>query len=80
MPRASSQPAPERDATGGEALAASYGSLFQRLLRSRARALAAMGVEYGQGSHFGKPEAMDPVLNALRDDESRRMRALWLET
>jgi EAL domain-containing protein (putative c-di-GMP-specific phosphodiesterase class I) len=45
-----------------------------------ARALAAMGVEYGQGYHFGKPEAMDAVLNALRDDESRRMRALWLET
>ena len=45
-----------------------------------ARALQAIGVEYGQGYHFGRPEDMETVLRNLREDESRRMRALWLET
>jgi diguanylate cyclase (GGDEF)-like protein len=45
-----------------------------------AKALQAIGVEYGQGYHFGRPEDMGTVLKNLRDDESRRMRALWLET
>jgi diguanylate cyclase (GGDEF)-like protein len=45
-----------------------------------ARALQDIGVEYGQGFGFGHPEDMEVVLNRLRDDESRRMRALWLET
>ena len=45
-----------------------------------AQALQDMGVEYGQGYHFGRPEDMETVLRKLREDESRRMRALWLET
>jgi EAL domain-containing protein (putative c-di-GMP-specific phosphodiesterase class I) len=45
-----------------------------------AAALQAMGIEYGQGYGFGRPEDMEATLKALRDDESRRMRALWLET
>lgn len=45
-----------------------------------ARALQDMGVEFGQGYGFGHPEDMEGVLSRLRDDESRRLRALWLET
>jgi diguanylate cyclase (GGDEF)-like protein len=44
-----------------------------------ARALQDMGVDHGQGFGFGRPEDMETTLKALRDDESRRMRALWLE-
>jgi diguanylate cyclase (GGDEF)-like protein len=45
-----------------------------------AKALQAIGVDFGQGYQFGRPEDMETVLKNLRDDESRRMRALWLET
>lgn len=45
-----------------------------------ARALQDMGVDYGQGFGFGRPEDMETLLRGLRDEESRRMRALWLES
>jgi EAL domain-containing protein (putative c-di-GMP-specific phosphodiesterase class I) len=45
-----------------------------------ARALTRLGVEYGQGYGFGRPEDMETTLKSLREDESRRMRALWLES
>ncbi|HTU67019.1 MAG TPA: GGDEF domain-containing protein [Steroidobacteraceae bacterium] len=45
-----------------------------------ARKLQEIGVEYGQGYHFGRPEDMETVLRRLRDDESKRLRTLWLES
>ena len=43
-----------------------------------AEALRKIGVDYGQGYAFGKPIDMETVLKNLRDEESKRMRALWL--
>jgi len=42
--------------------------------------LAQLGVDYAQGYAFGKPVPLGDVLNDLQNEESRRMRALTLET
>jgi diguanylate cyclase (GGDEF)-like protein len=39
-----------------------------------------LGVDYAQGYAFGKPEALEKVLAALVDDESRRLHRLFLES
>ncbi len=42
--------------------------------------LRRLGVKHGQGYHFGKPQPFETALQGLKDDESKRLRALWLET
>ena len=39
-----------------------------------------LGVDYAQGYAFGKPEPLEKVLAAMSDDESRRLRRLFLES
>jgi Amt family ammonium transporter len=39
-----------------------------------------LGVDYAQGYAFGKPEPLERVLAAMSDDESRRLRRLFLES
>jgi diguanylate cyclase (GGDEF)-like protein len=39
-----------------------------------------LGVDYAQGYAFGKPEPLEKVLATLSDDESRRLRRLFLES
>jgi EAL domain-containing protein (putative c-di-GMP-specific phosphodiesterase class I) len=42
--------------------------------------LRRLGVDYGQGHAFGKPEPLWEVLRSLNEDESRRLHRLYLET
>jgi len=42
--------------------------------------LRRLGVDFGQGHLFGKPEPLSEVLRALNDDESRRLHRLYLES
>ena len=39
-----------------------------------------LGVDYGQGYAFGKPQPLEAVLEELSRDESRRLHRLFLET
>jgi diguanylate cyclase (GGDEF)-like protein len=39
-----------------------------------------LGVDYAQGYAYGRPEPLEEVLRNLNDDESRRLRRLFLET
>jgi EAL domain-containing protein (putative c-di-GMP-specific phosphodiesterase class I) len=39
-----------------------------------------LGVDYAQGYAFGKPEPLEKVLCALNNEESQRMRRLFLES
>ncbi len=41
--------------------------------------LTLMGIDYGQGYIFGKPEPLEEVLSNLQIEESQRLRALALE-
>lgn len=41
--------------------------------------LKKVGVTYAQGFAFGKPEPLKDVLESLAEDESRRLRRLFLE-
>jgi EAL domain-containing protein (putative c-di-GMP-specific phosphodiesterase class I) len=45
-----------------------------------AAVLQSLGVGHAQGFAFGRPEDMEQVLSKLRAEESRRLRALWLES
>jgi diguanylate cyclase (GGDEF)-like protein len=45
-----------------------------------AKELRRLGVDYGQGYAFGKPEPLYEVLRSLNEDESRRLHRLYLET
>ena len=42
--------------------------------------LTSMGVDYGQGYVFGKPEPFEDALQRLNANESMRLRKLWLES
>lgn len=42
--------------------------------------LRRLGVDYGQGYLFGKPEPLGGVLRSLNEDESRRLHRLYLES
>ena len=44
-----------------------------------AAVLRKLGVDYAQGYAFGKPEPLDAVLKSLAQDESQRLRRLYLE-
>ena len=44
-----------------------------------AAALRKLGVDYAQGYAFGKPEPLEDILKSLAQDESRRLRRLYLE-
>jgi EAL domain-containing protein (putative c-di-GMP-specific phosphodiesterase class I) len=46
---------------------------------SLARIVRSLGIDYAQGYAFGKPEAMESILEGLKLDESRKMRRLALE-
>jgi EAL domain-containing protein (putative c-di-GMP-specific phosphodiesterase class I) len=45
-----------------------------------AQRLRLMGIDYGQGYVFGKPEPTVGALQTLKLDESDRLRKLLLET
>ncbi len=45
-----------------------------------ADAVRRLGVDYAQGYAFGRPEPLDAVLKILSQDESLRLRRLFLET
>lgn len=47
--------------------------------QSVARRVQAMGVDYGQGYAFGKPESLAGAIRSLREDESRKLHRLALE-
>jgi diguanylate cyclase (GGDEF)-like protein len=47
--------------------------------RAIADAVRRLGVDYGQGYAFGKPEPLDRLLADLTRDESRRLHKLFLE-
>ena len=44
-----------------------------------AQAVRKLGVDYAQGYHYGKPEPLDQLLKNLDNDESLRLRKLFLE-
>lgn len=44
-----------------------------------AAALRKLGVDYAQGYAFGRPEPLEDILKSLAQDESRRLRRLYLE-
>ena len=44
-----------------------------------AAAVRRMGVDYAQGYAYGKPQPLDALLETLGQDESRRLRRLFLE-
>ncbi|HTV95387.1 MAG TPA: bifunctional diguanylate cyclase/phosphodiesterase [Steroidobacteraceae bacterium] len=45
-----------------------------------AEELRALGVDFGQGYAFGRPEPLSDILSSLSADESRRMHRLFLES
>ncbi len=45
-----------------------------------AERMRELGVDYGQGYVFGKPQPLEAVLEELSRDESRRLHRLFLET
>ena len=45
-----------------------------------AERMRELGVDYGQGYVFGKPQPLEALLEELSRDESRRLHQLFLET
>jgi len=43
-------------------------------------AVRRLGVDYAQGYAYGRPEPLEDVLRSLSEDESRRLRRLFLES